>query len=413
MVTGSCWCQIGGACLPCGWATSRHREASVSSSATASPMTDLPSSAKEAAALSPAWPRLSWQRLEADPEERLVLCKTLASLGFAVIVVPQVLRQALAEVATKASEFFDQPADVRNAVGGLRIFRLNQPGAATGKVIGYREIPGSPARFLEVHAVAGGGVVPEPAAPVGLGPVAERVHSELLNMGRTLVAWLAEHLNAPPSALLHCLDEPGFANLEKGDVSASVLRLACYDQVDAASADCIADVADEPKVVFDEHTDASFVTIAPLGTAPGLQMQHPETGEWLDIEKGLPTEEGHIIVFVGDFVEKLTKGAFAAAVHRVVLPSSLQEPVSTSRMSKRLSMPFLLRGQPDAILNTAQFLPPCPEGVDSDTEDDSCPLLRVRGMEYRTMRKFLDMKGRWKFNGQRLLSAGRQNACAK
>merc|ERR1712167_448449 len=113
------------------------------------------------------------------------------------------------------------------------------------------------------------------------------------------IAWLAEHLNAPAPALLHCLDEPGLANLETGDVSASVLRLACYDEIDGASGTtaCKDDAANEPKVVFDEHTDASFVTMAPLGTAPGLQMQHPETGELLDIERGLPAEEGHIIVF--------------------------------------------------------------------------------------------------------------------
>merc|ERR1711879_169787 len=154
-------------------------------------------------------------------------------------------------------------------------------------------------------------------------------------------------------------------------------------------------------VLFDERTDASFLTLAPVGSEPGLQMREPLTGKWLDVEKGFCTEGGCIIVFVGDFLEVLTKGSYRAACHRVLGPSPRHgsEPRQASR---RLSMPFLVRGQPEFTIDTAQFL--------GKEDKEEMPLLRLEGMKYATLRHFLDLKGRRRFSGQRLLQAADEAA---
>merc|ERR1712196_306220 len=125
--------------------------------------------------------------------------------------------------------------------------------------------------------------------------------------------------------------------------------------------------------VFKEHTDASFLTVAPRSSAPGLQMWHGPSQSWLDVERAMDPSD--IIVFVGDFVEVLTKGFFAAAVHRVVL--------RPEDATNRVSMPFLMRGQPKAEFHTVPF-------VDADPE---MSLKRMAHTPYEDLRLFLDLKG--------------------
>ena len=105
-----------------------------------------------------------------------------------------------------------------------------------------------------------------------------------------------------------------------------------------------AQVAQGAGVLFDEHTDSSFVTIALCSLVPGLQIQATDTGEWCLPEQNRDSLD--VIVFVGEFMQVLTKSAFKAAVHRVLRPDS--------NSSDRYSFPFLLRGKHEAVLNTTQ-----------------------------------------------------------
>lgn len=249
--------------------------------------------------------------------------------------------------------FFDHPADQKQALGDFRYER--------GKVVGYR-LRDDGAQFLEVHATGQGNIIPGVSSPSDLGPAAASLYLALHKLGCELLGWLASYIGVPAAALLQCLDGPALEDVATGDCGACVLRLCNY-------ALC------ETSVVFPEHTDASFLTLAPLGSAPGLQMWHGPSSSYVDVERGLDKQD--LIVFVGDFVEVLTKGAYTAALHRVVLrPEDARE---------RMSMPFLMRGKPDSEINTAPF-------VDSLGPDVS--LLRVDALSYSDMRKFLDMKGR-------------------
>ncbi|CAE7349462.1 unnamed protein product [Symbiodinium pilosum] len=152
-----------------------------------------------------------------------------------------------------AEKFFRRPRDERCALGRLRLYR--------DKVVGYRELAGGAARFLEVHAVAGlGRTVPAPQVPGRLSQEAAELHQALQGMARSMLTWMADHIGVPPEALLQSLDEASLENLEDGDCSASVLRLCSYGFEAEAHAD--ASEVELWPVVFDEHTDASFLTLA-------------------------------------------------------------------------------------------------------------------------------------------------------
>lgn len=63
------------------------------------------------------------------------------------------------------------------------------------------------------------------------------------------------------------------------------------------------------------HTDWGFLTlILQQPGVVGLQLSHPETGEWVDV----PPVEGALLVNIGDYVSLLTAGAFHSPLHRVV-----------------------------------------------------------------------------------------------
>lgn len=307
--------------------------------------------ASEAMSTSPA-PRFNWEVLVLDPAERTRLCESLVNLGYVVLSAPLQLQPALGCVYELIGPFFDRPAEEKNTELGE--FRYSKR-----KVVGYRQRDDG-SQFLEVHAAAGGNIHPN-VSIAGFAPVAAVLHRELLIVGRQVMAWMSDHLAIPTEALVQCLDEPALSNVAVDDFGSSVLRLCNYAQ------------CSEP-VVFGEHTDASYLTLAPRSSTPGLQTWDRAAASWLDIEKDLGRND--IVVFIGDFVEVLTKGKFQATLHRVVL-----KPEDATH---RLSMPFLIRGQPEAIIDTVPFL----------EENPKASLLRVDKLEYDGLRKFLDLKGR-------------------
>ena len=101
------------------------------------------------------------------------------------------------------------------------------------------------------------------------------------------------------------------------------------------------DEEEEAAIAFGQHTDSCFITLALCSSVPGVQFRDPIEGKWVLPELGLdPT---HVVVFVGEIVQALTKNVYQAAVHRVLRPTA---------GNARLSMPFLMRGRYDAVINT-------------------------------------------------------------
>ena len=144
-------------------------------------------------------------------------------------------------------------------------------------------------------------------------------------------------------------------------------------------------------VAFGAHTDATFFTLIPVASTPGLQVFAPPppgggggSGEWGwcspehapyrgDVSSPLAvTRRGDVLVLPGEFLEILSGGVFPCAVHRILRPPPLPlpplrdsvagvSPIGSKRAcgqsslpgvqggmgghSRRLSAPLLLRGR--------------------------------------------------------------------
>ena len=141
------------------------------------------------------------------------------------------------------------------------------------------------------------------------------------------------------------------------------------------------------------HTDNGFLTVAPAGSAVGLQARVPsredhrssiQPGEhsselseknwpWLQPEPRIAP--GQLLVFAGDALSFLTAGKLPALVHWVDAPPA-DEP--------RYSTPFFLRPRLDAILDPASVASSrrsSDDGGASGTVVELAALARVRQRE--------------------------------
>jgi isopenicillin N synthase-like dioxygenase len=107
------------------------------------------------------------------------------------------------------------------------------------------------------------------------------------------------------------------------------------------------------------HKDYGFFGILLQDNIGGLQYQRNETGEWID---ATPID-GTFVVTLGEMIEALTDGHFAATTHRVLVPKG---------GVARQSINFFFNPRPDAFVKPIELpeqvrsLRPVGEGVQLD-----------------------------------------------
>lgn len=89
------------------------------------------------------------------------------------------------------------------------------------------------------------------------------------------------------------------------------------------------------------HEDINLLTLLPVATAPGLQVQD-KNGEWLTVS----AEQNSIIVNCGDMLEELTNGYYKSTTHRVV------NPAPAFNKKSRYSAPLFLHPSKDFMLSS-------------------------------------------------------------
>ncbi len=89
-----------------------------------------------------------------------------------------------------------------------------------------------------------------------------------------------------------------------------------------------------------EHEDINLITLLVGASADGLEVLNRQ-GEWI----GITEVEDHIVVNVGDMLQRLTNDRLRSTTHRVVNPpeEKWSEP--------RFSIPFFLHPRPEARLD--------------------------------------------------------------
>lgn len=137
---------------------------------------------------------------------------------------------------------------------------------------------------------------------------------------------------------LHLSGSPKFLELLDG----STFRLIHYDRVSSLP-------PEQMQPILSDHTDSSFLTVAPKGTFAGLEVRDFASLEWREIETSM--QEDDVLVFAGDCLSRLSNDYFRSVLHR---PSA---KAMAAKWPPRLSTPFFLRGRPDAILDVRQCNP--------------------------------------------------------
>lgn len=325
-------------------------------------------------------------------------CAELAARGYALVELPPRLHALVDDARAASADFFRLGALEKQSVGGFA-----RIGAAYA---GYRQDARTGGEFLELRIARTGALVPAPPAAVAhLDAPARELSRTLLALAHRLLAAMAEQLGLRPEVFTELLDAPdGEADAPDGVVH-SVLRVCCYPAAtppslppssDAAIADesaragtFLASSAETARVLFDEHTDSSMVTLSLLDPAsPGLQLRvHARDGTplgacdggWDAVEASVP--HAHcLLVHVGDFVAALTKGHYPAARHRVV-----REPCD-AHAPARVSLPFLARPRPERQLDTRAHEP----GV----READAKLLALSQVTCSELRRLFDAFGR-------------------
>ena len=151
---------------------------------------------------------------------------------------------------------------------------------------------------------------------------ATKTYLELENIGLNVLKSIALYLN---------LDKKYFENKVRG--GESIMRAIHYFPIHNIN-------INKNAVRAGAHGDINFITILMGASAKGLEIL-TRNNKWIPVE----SEEDHLVINVGDMLERLTNNKLKSTIHRVVNPE--KELLHTSRFS----IPFFLHPRPDMDLS--------------------------------------------------------------
>lgn len=150
--------------------------------------------------------------------------------------------------------------------------------------------------------------------------IGRRAYQSFERQGRVVLSALAQYLG---------LDEHFFdAHIHNGN---SILRPIHYPPIKNPERDAVR---------AGEHEDINLITLLVGASADGLQVLNRQN-EWIDVKN----IENHIVVNVGDMLQRLTNNKLRSTTHRVINP-----PVELQGTS-RYSIPFFLHPRPEMRLD--------------------------------------------------------------
>ena len=270
------------------------------------------------------------------PEQRNAFVNDLGaayrSVGFAAISGHGVDPNVIEDMYAEAEAFFALPTEIK--LQHEHPEHNRQRGFVS---FGTEHAKGSNSADLKEFWQVGQTFVPEgadmdnypPNADVAerpaLAPSANNLYKSLENVGRQMLRAIALHLE---------LDEAYFEQFVPG--GNSILRLIHYPPITAEP---------DSSVRAGQHEDINLITLLVGASADGLEVMDKE-GTWTAV-KALPE---HLVVNVGDMLQRLTNHELKSTTHRVV------NPPRELWGQPRFSMPFFCHPVPS--MNLAA-LPQC------------------------------------------------------
>jgi len=244
-----------------------------------------------------------------DPETFARLGESLHTTGFAVFHMSAYATALLDELCREWLSFF--ASDVKSQY-------LSEPGSQEGY-------------FPHLTADAASGrdrkeyfhVRPTGRYPAEVSDKARRFCEEAIQLGCGLLSWLQAQMPEPVAANLS-MDLPAMMHGSTG----SLLRIQHYLPLGESDQWTFVRAA--------AHRDANLLTLLPMPTQPGLQVQEA-SGHWRDVSR----ESGILLVNAGLMLDRATQGYYPAVMHRVV------SPAVPDGFPSRVSLPLFLHPHPD------------------------------------------------------------------
>ncbi|MFM6952082.1 MAG: isopenicillin N synthase family dioxygenase [Bacteroidota bacterium] len=253
-------------------------------------------------------------------------------IGFVAIRNHGIPQQILTDLYDQVKNFFDLPESVKlkyddSEGGGQRGY------TGFGKEHAKNRNAGDLKEFWHFGQYTQGAKVEVPTYPENkkvselpaFNEAGEAIYKALEETGIQMLRAIALHLN---------LDELYFD--DKVKYGNSILRAIHYPPITGDPKDAIR---------AGEHEDINLITLLVGASADGLEVLNKH-GEWI----GVTEVEDHIVVNVGDMLQRLTNDLLKSTTHRVVNPP--RELWGTPRYS----IPFFLHPRPEVRLDC---LPQC------------------------------------------------------
>ena len=259
------------------------------------------------------------------------------TIGFAAIHGHGIPDALIAKLYSESAAFFSLPAEVKRKYA--RPEANNQRGfvsmgvehAKDSKAADLKEFwqvgqPTPPAQHNPAHFPSNDHVAERPEFQA----TAVEAFQALENLGQTMLRAIAIHLGVAESYF-----EPWVSG------GNSILRAIHYPPITQEPATAVR---------AGQHEDINLITLLVGASAAGLEvLRHDNT--WVPIT-ALPE---HIVVNVGDMLQRLTNHRLKSTTHRVV------NPPRSEWGSPRFSMPFFCHPQPEMRLDAMPHLVPAGE----------------------------------------------------
>jgi isopenicillin N synthase-like dioxygenase len=242
-------------------------------------------------------------------------------VGFFYIKNHGVEQQLIDEMYTLTKSFFKLPYEEKNQLnivnsgltlrGYIPMYAENVDPANTRD---FKECFDCGAHYDEVSPFFGPNLMPTTLPQFET--IAEKYHSAVLALARTLIGAIALSLGLPQDYFEHLQRKP-----------ITIQRILRYPPQ-------MGKVTQE-EIGIGAHTDYGFLTVLSQDAVGGLQVRN-RAGDWVTA----PPVEGTFIVNIGDLVQTLTNDRYTSTMHRVINTSGLE----------RYSIPFFIDLDFDAIV---------------------------------------------------------------
>lgn len=251
---------------------------------------------------------------------------SFSATGFAIVGNHDLSDQDQAQLYEEIEAFFQLPtaqklAYVRDDIHGQRGYNRFKSEQAKGqKVADLKEFwHHGQAPQANIETVDGQHENISVAERPNFTPTLESAYRKLEQSGCDILAAIAEYLSLPVDY---------FAPKIQGGLS--ILRALHYPPIQEAPESSIRAAA---------HEDINLITLLIGASAGGLELLTKQ-GEWYPVKP----PEGHLVINVGDMLQRLTNKKLVSTTHRVVNPP--EEEWHTSRFS----VPFFLHPRADTDL---------------------------------------------------------------